>query len=109
MCQYMIVVFLLLTYFTLTDTRFIHITRNDPISFLFMAEEYSIVYMYHIFIHSSVNGYLGCFHILAIVNKCCTEPEEAMAPHSSTLVWKIPWMEEPGGLQSTGSQGVGYD
>ena len=29
--------------------------------------------------------------------------EEAMAPHSSTLAWKIPWMEEPGGLQSTGS------
>ena len=29
--------------------------------------------------------------------------EKAMAPHSSTLVWKIPWMEEPGGLQSMGS------
>jgi len=29
-------------------------------------------------------------------------PEKAMAPHSSTLAWKIPWMEEPGGLQSMG-------
>ena len=29
--------------------------------------------------------------------------ETAMAPHSSTLAWKIPWMEEPGRLQSTGS------
>ena len=29
--------------------------------------------------------------------------EKAMAPHSSALAWKIPWMEEPGGLQSTGS------
>ena len=28
--------------------------------------------------------------------------EKAMAPHSSTLAWKIPWMEEPGRLQSTG-------
>ena len=28
--------------------------------------------------------------------------EERMAPHSSTLAWKIPWMEEPGGLQSNG-------
>ena len=28
--------------------------------------------------------------------------EKAMAPHSSTLAWKIPWMEEPGGLQSIG-------
>ena len=29
--------------------------------------------------------------------------EKAMAPHSSTLAWKIPWLEEPGGLQSMGS------
>ena len=33
----------------------------------------------------------------------------AMAPHSSTLAWKIPWMEEPGGLPSTGSLRVGHD
>ena len=32
-----------------------------------------------------------------------------MAPHSSTLAWKIPWMEEPGRLQSVGSLRVGYD
>ena len=32
-----------------------------------------------------------------------------MAPHSSTLAWKIPWMEEPGGLQSMGSRRVGHD
>ena len=32
-----------------------------------------------------------------------------MAPHSSTLAWKIPWTEEPGGLQSTGSLRVGHD
>ena len=32
-----------------------------------------------------------------------------MAPHSSTLAWKIPWMEEPGRLQSMGSLGVGHD
>ena len=30
--------------------------------------------------------------------------EKAMAPHSSTLAWEIPWVEEPGGLQSMGSQ-----
>ena len=35
--------------------------------------------------------------------------EKEMAPHSSTLAWRIPWMEEPGGLQSTGSQRVGHD
>jgi len=35
--------------------------------------------------------------------------EKAMAPHSSTLAWKIPWTEEPGRLQSTGSLRVGHD
>ena len=34
---------------------------------------------------------------------------KAMAPHSSTLAWKILWMEEPGRLQSMGSLRVGYD
>ena len=35
--------------------------------------------------------------------------EKAMAPHSSTLAWKIPWTEEPGGPQSMGSQRVRHD
>ena len=35
--------------------------------------------------------------------------EKAMAPHSSTPAWKIPWTEEPGGLQSMGSLRVGHD
>ena len=35
--------------------------------------------------------------------------EKKMATHSSILAWRIPWMEEPGGLQSTGSQRVRHD
>ena len=35
--------------------------------------------------------------------------EKAMAPHSSTPAWKIPWMEEPGRLQSMGSLRVRHD
>ena len=35
--------------------------------------------------------------------------EEEMAAHSSILAWRIPWIEEPGRLQSMGSQRVGYD
>ena len=63
----------------------------------------------------------------SIVSFCCTEKwtsytythscqesfshyrEEAMAPHSSTLAWKIPWMEEPGRLQFMGSRRVGHN
>ena len=35
--------------------------------------------------------------------------EDGMATHSSILSWRIPWTEEPGGLQSMGSQRVGHD
>ena len=36
-------------------------------------------------------------------------PEKAMATHSSTLAWEIPWTEEPGGLQSMGSRRVEHN
>ena len=48
----------------------------------------------------------GSFFILKPV--CVHKTEQAMAPHCSTLAWKIPWMEEPGGLQSMGSLRVGH-
>ena len=35
--------------------------------------------------------------------------EKAVAPHSSTLAWKLPWMEGPGGLPSMGSHRIGHD
>ena len=38
-----------------------------------------------------------------------SNPEKAMAPHSSTPAWKIPWTEEPGRLQSMGSLRVRHD
>ena len=41
--------------------------------------------------------------------KCLKQMEKAMAPHSSTLAWKIPWMKEPGRLQSMGSRRDGHD
>ena len=45
-------------------------------------------------------------HLYLIMNK---SSEEAMAPHSSTLAWKIPWTEKPGMLQSMGLLGVRHD
>ena len=47
--------------------------------------------------------------IWAIQSSLTFHSEKAMAPHSSTLAWKIPWMEKPGALQSVGSGGVGHD
>ena len=37
------------------------------------------------------------------------DPLEAMTTHSSVCTWRTPWTEQPAGLQSTGSQGVGRD
>ena len=52
---------------------------------------------------------LKTFGVVQLVEYLIKYLEEAMAPHSSTLAWKIPWMEEPGGLQSTGSLRIGHD
>ena len=46
---------------------------------------------------------------MKLKDTCSLEAEKAMAPHSSTLAWKIPWVEEPGRLQSMGLQRVGHD
>ena len=52
----------------------------------------------------------GCILSLCLFNLYAKYiMEKAMAPHSSTLAWKIPWMEEPGRLQSMGSLRVGHD
>ena len=48
-------------------------------------------------------------HSLCSCHLLCFPSKKAMPPHSSTLAWKIPWTEEPGGLQSMGSLRVGHD
>ena len=50
---------------------------------------------------------LSLFKDLALVYE--DQPEKAIAPHSSTLAWKIPWTEEPGRLWSMGLLRVGHD
>ena len=56
--------------------------------------------------------FIGSFvqsFVLSSKNLLSARVEKAMAPHSSTLAWKIPWTEEPGGLQSMGQLRVGHD
>ena len=50
-------------------------------------------------------GLMTCIYFPHVINV----GERAMATHSSTLAWKIPWTEEPGGLQSMGSLVVGHN
>ena len=56
-----------------------------------------------------VDGGLQAEAEARLAGHCSYLAERAMAPHSSTLAWKIPWTEEPGGLQSMGSLRVGHD
>ena len=48
-------------------------------------------------------------HLTEVLKLLEESTEKAMAPHSSTLAWKIPWTEEPGRLQSMGLLRVGHD
>ena len=50
-----------------------------------------------------------CVCAVSFYWEAVTGLEQAMAPHSSTLAWKIPWMEEPGRLRSMGSRRVRHD
>ena len=54
-------------------------------------------------------NYLTFLQAIAYKKNKHLQMEKAMAPHSSTLAWKIPWMEEPVRLQSMGSLRVGHD
>ena len=66
-----------------------------------------------------MNGMVPCILLANLLSSLTNIPylstytvdplEKAMASHSSTLAWKIPWMEEPGGPQSMGSLRVGHD
>ena len=55
------------------------------------------------------NGLIRINHLKHLRTISYYSLEKAMAPHSSTLAWKIPWMEEPGRLQSMGLLRVGHD
>ena len=56
------------------------------------------------FYHKKVKQYQSCF-----TDACSVYSEKATAPRSSTLAWKIPWMEEPGRLHSMGLLRVGHN
>ena len=80
------------------NTKFINFYYN--LCFCGLSKKTFPIYRSHSLSPIFLLLHLSCLNI---------ESEKAMAPHSSTLAWKIPWMEEPGGLQSMRSLRVGHD
>ena len=67
-------------------------------------------YEYVLYKYSIISLYTYNFFTVNKIEVSYTSTsEKTMAPHSSTLAWKIPWTEEPGRLWSMGSLRVGHD
>ena len=61
-------------------------SRTDSNMFLYMAEKYSVAYMYHSFFnHSSIDGHLGCFHVLGTVNSAAVN----IGVHVQVQQWRL--------------------
>ena len=86
--------------------------RFFPLSFCFQqfVSEHRLFYLFFFFEHRFFEFILfRCVELLKSLGIDFKISIEAMAPHSSTLAWKIPWTEDPGRLQSMGSLRVGHD
>ena len=80
------------------------------------TQPYILIYLYnlHLYIFMCINYMYYCsficmYYVLWFTHNYTYFLEKVMAPYSSTLAWKIPWTEEPGRLQSMGSQRVRHD
>ena len=69
------------------------------------------IYLILVTINISSNTFCGfkCLALKQNIGNLISKLEKAMATNSSTLAWKVPWAEEPGRLQSTGSRRVRHD
>ena len=82
--------------------------------FLFSMDNIHVVSSVHMFFQileswTHIVVFIKCQILETLIPERLRNSEKAMAPHSSTLAWKIPWTEEPGGLQSMGSLRVGHN
>ena len=86
-----------------------HTPTNSAKTFLLPHTLSSIYYLLIFFYDGHSDWYEVIPHYKFDLHFSNEWSEKAMAPHSSTLAWKIPWTEQPGRLQSMGSLRVGHD
>ena len=79
----------------------VHILKEMLIGVTFTTENFDHHTHTHTHTHTNTHTHIYIYFII--------KSEKAMAPHSRTLAWKIPWTEEPGRLQPMGSLRVGHD
>ena len=71
----------------MTVSRSIHVSQMVQFHSFYGWAIFHYIYMYHVFIHSSVDGHLGCFHVLAIGKQCCSEHWTACIFWNSGFLW----------------------
>ena len=101
------------TFFFLRNSLFpynVISVKNNGISLCILVQKLSRKTLKSfIMLHYAYAYYANIYVKLAFIRAYGYIVEKAMAPHSSTLAWKIPWTEEPGGLQSMGLRRVWHD
>ena len=86
------------------------ITTIKQINISIISHSYPSLFLWlEYYCLSKAQVYNMIHYIIIIYSHHAVRSEKAMAPHSSTLAWKIPWMEEPGRLQSMGLLRVRHD
>ena len=101
---FLFLVFLFLLFLVFSQTCFCFFFSCYILSHLTIAVFYIVLFSpFRFTVYNVTSSFIFTIYLLSNVL------EKAMAPHSSTLARKIPWAEEPGGLQSMGSLRVGHD
>ena len=86
-------------------------TESNDSKDVLIASRYKHKYILSISEYVRMRSWVSLYFLEFVLIRCWlwVSVEKAMAPHSSTLAWTIPWMEEPGRLQSMGSHRVGHN
>ena len=90
-------------------TPIVQMRKNNPGKVILLTEDYKLFIQTWLSSSCFFHVHSKCTIIVLLLIKLVNYTEKAMTTHSSTLAWRIPWMEEPGRLRSMGSLRVGHN